>query len=84
MQSQSSAVNDVIYSNYITLSSGTLWNISRATFFFWGIVYTRAFGKIKTQNIPRLAYIFHIFDHDYYHYELSHLINRSFKNAHSL
>lgn len=82
MRSRSSAVNDVIYSNYITLSSGTLWNIPRATFFLG--ICTRAFGKIKTQNIPRLAYIFHTLDHDYYHYEPSHLINRSFKNAHSL
>ena len=42
--------------------------------FFLGIVYTRAFGKIKTQNIPRLAYILHTFYHDYYHYEPSHLV----------
>ena len=47
MRSGSSAVNDVIYSNYITLSSGTLWNISRATFFFW-VLYTREpLGKSK-------------------------------------
>ena len=44
--------------------------------FFLGIVYTRAFGKIKTQNIPRLAYILHTFYHDYYHYEPSHLVYR--------